>query len=123
MNSLSVKMVLIIEAIILTFNLAFCQEQNHQKDQKDEIGVRLSKDYTLGQYLIYDCKRKFFACVNLASYDYCEKERQSLFKLGLKKGTFTPCAPFKRFDSILDCQKEQVIQIEKTRTYPFCRLH
>lgn len=66
---------------------------------------RISRKYSEGDFLIYDCKERHFACVDPLSYEKCENAR----KLGLdtKAEKVLACAPLKKFSNFYDCAKEQ----------------
>jgi len=79
--------------------------------------VQISHILKSGRYLIYDCKKKFFACVDEFSYEACEEDRKGAIA---KREDFLPCAPLKRFphyDVCADVQEEKIRQPIKKR---FC---
>ena len=76
---------------------------------KNFISMQISSTLKDGRFLIYDCEKKFFACVDQFSFEICEEDRKSAIS---KRQDFMPCAPLKRFSDYDECAKEQV---EKTR--------
>ena len=77
----------------------------------------ISKDYSRGRYLIYDCQGKFFACVNKRSFDLCDEKRNKnidelLFILS--------CAPLRKFKDLQICYSEQIKQINRPQVQFFC---
>jgi len=79
---------------------------------------RISNKWFRGNYLIYDCTRGNFVCVNSQSFERCEKEREE------DKKNVIPslrCTPFKMFKSQKECFKEQYRQIENQKPKVYCQ--
>ncbi len=93
------------------------QEYEFQEDSKDEILV--SKKYRSGLHLIYDCKDRFFVCVDEESFKKCQSERENDLKFGLDK--VLVCAPFKKFPTRVDCLKAQYSQIQYPGNLTVCQ--
>ncbi|RLA65417.1 MAG: hypothetical protein DRQ88_03295 [Epsilonproteobacteria bacterium] len=100
---------------LLIFFLFLPLASAEKKEKHNSIQV--SPLLKSGRYLIYSCKKKFFACVDEFSYEACEQDRLSAIA---KREDFLPCAPLKRFphyDDCADVQEEKIRQPIKKR---FC---
>ena len=86
------------------------------KNSKHE-SIRISRNLKSGEYLIYNCKRKFFACVDQFSFDICRRDRESAIKE--RKG-FLICAPIKKFDHYDNCTKAYYELIRQPIEKKFC---
>jgi hypothetical protein len=78
---------------------------------------QISENYVAGEYLIYDCQREFFACVNLESNESCQVRRNNSIKLAEKK---YPCAPLKKFNDKRECVLRNYSAIETAKLKRFC---
>jgi hypothetical protein len=79
---------------------------------------RISTDFSRGEYLIYDCRNRNYACVNVTSFAYCRKLRDDGYK---QKKMMLPCAPLKEFESQDECFKEHYKLMHKIAAKPFCQ--
>jgi hypothetical protein len=77
----------------------------------------ISNTYRNGEYLIYDCKKRHFACVNNESFAYCKNKRKESFEL---RQSHHPCAPLKKFKEQELCFKKQVELIGQVPNKKFC---
>ena len=92
----------------LCSNLLAVDDTNFQKSQKEaeEKNLRRREEYHIdgkfsaGKNLIYDCRKKHYACVNEASYINCREERNDLIKINSESYN---CAPLKQFSDKEDC--------------------
>ncbi|MBT7608119.1 MAG: hypothetical protein HN576_00080 [Bacteriovoracaceae bacterium] len=91
------------------------EKMNFKKKSGPEFLI--SGTYRNGEYLIYDCKKRHFACVNNDSYANCEKRRKESFEL---KYSFLPCVPLKKFKEQRLCFKKQVELIGQVPDKKFC---
>ena len=69
--------------------------------------VRISRKYYEGEFLIYDCKSRHFACVNELSYERCKIARKE--GLDSKAERVLECAPLRVFSNFTSCAQEQYI--------------
>ncbi|HAZ12425.1 MAG: hypothetical protein A2X86_15920 [Bdellovibrionales bacterium GWA2_49_15] len=69
--------------------------------------MRISLKYFEGEFLIYDCKSRHFACVDQPSFERCKTARKE--GLDTKAERVLACAPLKMFSKFSDCAKEQYI--------------
>lgn len=81
--------------------------------------VQISIGYFSGEYLIYDCKKGSFACVDEESNEDCEAARAHSIKISELN---LPCAPLKKFPHFEDCEAAQYQQIESPKKKHFCLL-
>ncbi len=108
--------------ILLTFLIVsniFAQgvgaEDTYEK-RKEEYQVNLH--YRAGNSLIYDCKRKYYVCVNDDGEKDCREKRTADL---LNEDVFNyRCAVFKKFESKEACVLTQNKMMEKETT-AFCR--
>ena len=91
------------------------------KEVKNQhISKQISPNYRSGSNLIYDCKHKSYACVNIESYEYCSQQRD--LEIKEKKSLLLSCAPLKKFESFDECIKDQYYLQHRRRNLSFCRL-
>lgn len=75
-----------------------------------QAGEALSKKWSLGPNLIYDCKEGHFACVNSKGRNNCQFEAENDAKLGQR---FLSCRFLKKLGDISLCQAEQLKLINR----------
>ncbi|MDO9181697.1 MAG: hypothetical protein Q7U04_04775 [Bacteriovorax sp.] len=73
--------------------------------------------YNAGEYLIYDCERKHFACVNATGNDNCVEERRYAL---VTKAAVYPCAPLKKFKNKKECVENNYKIVELDAPKRFC---
>lgn len=78
---------------------------------------RLSNKWFRGNYLIYDCDKGFYACVNRASFTECTDQRTIRIE---ERRPALGCAPLKRFDSQKECFKVQYEKMHNQVPKIFC---
>jgi hypothetical protein len=108
--------------LLLAFHFfsALAAEKKAEREN-DEI-VRKS-DYTIndryhaGPYLIFDCRGKYYACVDDVSNDNCSERRKE--SIELKKKIY-PCAPLKKFDDKEKCLYKNYEVVESVAMKRFC---
>jgi len=88
------------------------------EDKQEEW--RMSWRYRRGKNLIYDCRKRHFACVNKDNFDRCKDERKESFRLNK---SVLDCAPLKSYEEIGDCEDEQKKLVEKIPSKKFCVNH
>ena len=81
--------------------------------------VQISIGYFSGEYLIYDCWKGNFACVDAESFEDCQESRNHSIKISEFK---LPCAPLKKFPHFDDCEEAQYKEIESPKKKVFCNL-
>lgn len=77
----------------------------------------ISPIYRNGEHLIYDCKKRHFACVNKESFEYCQRKRKEAFVLRYK---YLPCVPLKKFKTQTKCYQKQIDIIGQIPNKKFC---
>lgn len=85
--------------------------------ERQKYEPRVSNKWFRGSYLIYDCEKANFACVNQVGWDLCHEQReddkkQSKFQLR--------CAPFKMFATQEKCFAEQYRQVQNKKPPLYC---
>lgn len=73
--------------------------------------------YKAGSYLIYDCKRSHYACVDKDGHSSCKEERA--FAIQTKEKAL-PCAPLKKFDDKKSCVLKQYEVVAINAAKRFC---
>lgn len=77
----------------------------------------IGKKLFSGNFLIYNCTDKFYACVNDISNDDCTQKRKVAISEGKK---VYPCAPIKKFNSYLECSEYNLKIINDVIPTRFC---
>ena len=85
--------------------------------QRERYEPRISNKWFRGSYLIYDCEKGNFACVNKTGLQRCEREREEDKK---ESKPNLRCAFFKKFPTQEDCFKEQYRQINNQKPRVYC---
>ncbi len=85
--------------------------------EREKYEPRISNKWFRGSYLIYDCQRGNFVCVNYQGFVRCGEERDEDKK---KSRPALRCAAFKKFKTQEACFKEQYRQIENQKPKVFC---
>lgn len=92
--------------LFCTFNTAFAVEN-----------YLIDWHYHAGAYLIYDCEREHYACVDLDANDNCREERNFAKE---KKLPMLPCAPLKKFENKILCVEENYKVVDLGAKKRFC---
>lgn len=79
---------------------------------------RISSDFSRGAYLIFDCRNRYYACVNQPSFDSCRLMRDKGYQA---KKKILPCAPLKEFSDQKDCFAKQYSLIHHQKPKAFCQ--
>lgn len=77
----------------------------------------MSARYRAGSNLIYDCRDKFYACVDSDGHLACREERDTSIKY---KNNRYPCAPLKKFKDKDACLVKNYEVIESVAFKRFC---
>lgn len=78
---------------------------------------QISKKYYDGPYLIYNCTKGHWTCVDLDGYKACQKERDQA-KTDYKRNL--TCAAFKEFPSKKECEVYQQSKVNNPDGKKFC---
>ncbi len=78
---------------------------------------RLSRKYSRGPSLIYDCVRHHWACIDLEDAQVCRKNRE---KALIFEKTRLPCQNFKEFPSTQNCILESYKRVSQDTFKSFC---
>lgn len=108
--------------LLLIYSSAVTAQNNQALNNNESYKKQdypLDWKYHAGEYLIYDCERAHYACVNKEGNDNCREERSEAIE---KKLPQYPCAPLKKFENKKECVKEnyhiQDIGAKKRFCYP-----
>ena len=99
--------------LLIFFPPAFAQRKEPHKS------IQISVGYFSGQYLIYDCKKGFFACVDEDGFEDCRGSREFSIKI---LEAILPCAPLRKYPHYDDCWAAQKEEIESPKKKEFCFL-
>ena len=86
-------------------------------DDYRESDYRIDAKYWAGEYFIYDCERKHYACVTQESNNNCIEERN--IAIG-KKTNFYPCAPLSKFADKKSCVEASYKTVDRNLFKRFC---
>lgn len=102
--------VLTLVLISKIFSMPLAQGDHKQEmndDMPHEIAeIAISRDYNLGQNLIYDCELQSYICVNEESFSFCQQQAY--------------CHSIKIFQNFQDCRKAQLKMIHAAHRPEFC---
>lgn len=115
---------MIYKVSILLPLLMFCLSALAQTEKKidDSLEAKLS-NYKIdehnraGEYLIFDCKKKAYTCVDENSFETCKTRREDSKQ---KRSRQYLCAPLKKFDDREKCLIENYKAIEAVNFERFC---
>lgn len=93
------------------------EEKKRGELQKSLEEPRISNKWFRGNYLIYDCDKGFYACVNSVSFEKCEFQRTSRKE---RRQTSLGCAPLKRFNTQAECFEVQYAKVHNQVPKIFC---
>lgn len=92
-------------------------EPTENQDSYKRIDYSIDWKYKAGEYFIYDCKRNYFACVDLDGYERCVEDRKN--SIAKEKSKYD-CAPLKQFPDKRACIVYNYSIIERVATKKFC---
>ncbi len=95
------------------------RENDFVEDSKDERPM--DKKYTSGLWLLYDCIGHYYACVDGESFKACQISHKK--NTAYLKNLRYPCAPFKKFESRVNCLKEQYRLIQRGGNLSLCNFN
>lgn len=107
------------------FVFAFiCLSANAQTEKKidDSLETKLAnfkidEHYRAGEYLIFDCKKKAYTCVDENSNETCKLRREESKAKGIRPYL---CAPLKKFADREKCLVENYKVVEAVNFERFC---
>lgn len=97
------------------FNFAFSAEEKELFTKNSEYNVDWK--YLAGEYLIYDCERQHYVCVNVTGNENCEEERKYAIE---KKLEIYPCAPLQKFADKKSCVLKDYEVVDRMAARRFC---
>jgi len=89
------------------------QQARGEADKLHQIDYR----YYAGEYLIYNCKMRHFACVNQNGFDYCKLARK---KTKMEGHSVYACAHLKSFQTLTNCLEKQYELMHSLPSKLFC---
>ncbi|MFZ8934434.1 MAG: hypothetical protein ACO20H_08035 [Bacteriovoracaceae bacterium] len=87
------------------------------EDLDRHVGHQITETYSSGPYLIYDCKKRSFICVDFLNFESCTKDRDFAKK---QRYLDMPCAPLKEFEHFQYCKETQYRMIHNISSRDFC---
>lgn len=120
------RIVVIISYFLLLCSPCFSQKLDENdllnKDEKNStlrhrLEPRISSKYYRGRYLIYDCQKRHYVCVNLPSFYECQELRQKEID---EKSVLFSCAPLKQFKRQKNCFDTHYSLIHRVTNKSFC---
>ena len=104
--------------ILLLFLIAFLSQINAQdEDLRPHISFQMTDGYSSGPFLIYDCNKRSFICVDELNFNECRSER----KFAIQQRYFNlPCAPLKEFKHYNYCVDQQYELVHNISRRDFC---
>jgi hypothetical protein len=78
---------------------------------------KIDENFRAGEYLIYDCKKKAYTCVDDNSFETCKMRREESKN---KKQRVYLCAPLKKFPNRKACLLYNYDVIQAVNTDRFC---
>ena len=90
-----------------------------EKAQPDNTKTDYRIDWTYhgGEYLIYDCSRAHYACVDLEGQNNCVEERKFALQMNAR---IYPCAPLKKFSHKKLCVLKNYEVVDLNAVKRFC---
>lgn len=105
--------------LFFTFVISAAHSASDQMDEGRKPDYPIDWKYKAGDYLIYDCDRGHYACVDKDGYTNCDEERKYALEV---KAKIYPCAPLKKFTDKKECIQKQyeilAINANKRFCYP-----
>ncbi len=90
---------------------------NVEDNSTKKLEYQIDDRYKAGEYLIYDCQKQHFACVNKDGYSRCGMART---KSRESKQTQYDCAPLKIFQNKKSCVLTNYDVVERNAWKRFC---
>jgi len=88
-----------------------------QASQDRKTQYQIDFKYKAGDYLIFNCERKHYACVNLDGFQNCTEERRRALS---NKATNLSCAPLKKFNDKKLCVEKNYQLVDINAIKRFC---
>jgi hypothetical protein len=107
---------------ILLFLLIFpvsglTQKVAERISENNRSQYQIDWNYKAGEYLLFNCERKHFACVNLEGFHHCSEERKYAIE---NKMAILPCAPLKKFSEKKLCVEKNYQVVDQNAMKRFC---
>ena len=103
--------------LILFFTKTYAATEDEMLAKNRIIDYQMDWKYSAGDYLIFDCERGHYACVNEEGNTNCVEERNFVLE---KKAKFYPCAPLGKFASKRSCIENSYKIVDINAPRRFC---
>jgi hypothetical protein len=109
---------LVVLLVLFPFG-GFAQDETAPAPQRPEPVIDYKTDwkYFGGEYLIFDCERRHYACVSLEGNANCIEERKFAME---KKADRYPCAPISKFADKKLCVLKNYQIVDRNAPKRFC---
>lgn len=99
----------------ILFIYLFISSSCFSADQRPDY--KIDWKYTAGEYLIYDCERRYYACVSKVSNELCIEER----KIALNEhASVYPCAALTKLEDKKACVLKSYQIVDLNAIKRFC---
>jgi hypothetical protein len=78
---------------------------------------KIDQYFRAGEYLVYDCQKKAYTCVDENSFETCKLRREDSKN---KKQKEYWCAPLKKFENREKCLQQNYATLEAVHITRFC---
>lgn len=102
--------------IFLSFN-CFSETVEELIRESRKTDYQIDWKYKGGEYLIYDCERIHYACVNIDGFQNCKEERNYAVETKAPK---YPCVPLKKYEDKKSCVKKNYEVVDRNVVKRFC---
>ncbi len=109
-----------MKILIFFFLITLSFQAMGQVDEELEArrsNYQINDHYKAGSYLIYDCWRGFYTCVDEDGFKNCREKRQE--DMNKKKGEYS-CAPLNKFPTKTVCAQKNYEVVEALAKKRFC---
>lgn len=106
--------ILVLVSILFSSVSLYSAEDSEEYKKTD---YQINWKYKAGEYLIYDCERGYYACVDKDANESCLKDRNLALE---KKEKNLKCAPLKKFQNKKSCVIEDYKVVDINAFRRFC---
>jgi hypothetical protein len=112
---------LFVGFILLVFSMNLFAEAEPEKIIESKVNdYKIDLKYIAGEYLLYDCEKRHYACVSVVSFLNCKEDRKSEIKAKAKGFS---CAPLEKFASKKICLEKSYKIVYLNAPKRFCYPH
>ncbi len=106
-----------ILSLIFIFNFCISSAFAENNEEFKNSNYPIDWKYKAGEYLIYDCERSYYACVDKEGQETCKKERNAALE---NKSKDLKCASLKKFQNKKSCVIENYNVLYRNAFRRFC---